>query len=379
MCFCQFGWVGTNCEISNFCASDPCQNGGTCSETAPGFECTCLGGWEGWTCNRWIDRPCDFNFCEHGGTCMLLVTGEKCFCTLGWDGRSCEKVFLGSNVETGWKLGDSVVNGNWSGGAIQTLDGDCYQPDRFEFRTWNTCRFAKDGGQAITNEQAHSGNFSWHLKRGSTSTSEGTPFSPPLRKIAGRVDRGYVADGNSFYVSFWFKMAGRRTDDSRVAVVAANPDGTVRSSNYMEIFTDDTFGLAVRTTEIFPNYTYCARTQDCFRNSYHLIVGNLPLYEWHRLDMTFVAEPIDYMDKWKYVVDEKATLIGGAFLAVERFDFGDPYEYVNRIKFQPQHRNQDDDHAGFYFDDIYYRVFNSSAPDVTLAEYGTSFEAHDIP
>ena len=32
------------------CASDPCQNGGTCEDGENGYTCTCADGWEGDNC-----------------------------------------------------------------------------------------------------------------------------------------------------------------------------------------------------------------------------------------------------------------------------------------------------------------------------------------
>ena len=43
----------------NNCASNPCQNGGTCTDTYRGFICQCPDNWEGETCQD------DVNECEH--------------------------------------------------------------------------------------------------------------------------------------------------------------------------------------------------------------------------------------------------------------------------------------------------------------------------
>ena len=43
----------------NNCASNPCQNGGTCTDTYRGFICQCPDNWEGETCQN------DVNECEH--------------------------------------------------------------------------------------------------------------------------------------------------------------------------------------------------------------------------------------------------------------------------------------------------------------------------
>jgi len=66
-CTCTAGWVTLGwengvfqgCEDENDCASNPCKNGATCSESAPGdqkYVCTCAQGWEGETCEEDIDE-----------------------------------------------------------------------------------------------------------------------------------------------------------------------------------------------------------------------------------------------------------------------------------------------------------------------------------
>jgi len=41
---------GQFCEERNYCASSPCYNGGTCSNTFNGFECKCSEAWRGFNC-----------------------------------------------------------------------------------------------------------------------------------------------------------------------------------------------------------------------------------------------------------------------------------------------------------------------------------------
>ena len=44
---------GRNCEIDlNRCRSDPCLNGGTCSNSPNKFECTCAPGFNGSICEH---------------------------------------------------------------------------------------------------------------------------------------------------------------------------------------------------------------------------------------------------------------------------------------------------------------------------------------
>lgn len=47
-CVCNPGFMGIppNCTV-NYCASNPCVNGGTCSSDRDGFNCSCLPEWRG--------------------------------------------------------------------------------------------------------------------------------------------------------------------------------------------------------------------------------------------------------------------------------------------------------------------------------------------
>lgn len=114
------------------CLSNPCSNGGSCSETSQGFECQCAPGWSGPSCDiskarnalrrcRWrscsikqrrcdgacflfcslaLPHPrlslpctdvddCSPNPCNHGGTCQDQVNGYKCLCPSQWTGKTC--------------------------------------------------------------------------------------------------------------------------------------------------------------------------------------------------------------------------------------------------------------------------------------------------
>lgn len=99
------------------CLSNPCSNGGSCSENSQGYECQCAPGWSGPSCTISeialylyplnVSTPhrkdhaeypeffcldvddCAPNPCNHGGTCQDMVNGFKCHCPSQWTGKTC--------------------------------------------------------------------------------------------------------------------------------------------------------------------------------------------------------------------------------------------------------------------------------------------------
>ncbi|CAH1249553.1 NOTCH1 [Branchiostoma lanceolatum] len=366
-CECPGGYTGQHCGIEiDECESNPCQNRGRCRDRVNGYACICPYGWIGAVCN--ISNFCASSPCQNDRRCVERSPGYRCVCQEGWRGKNCEEYifFLGSNVEVDWQLGESITRGHWSAGRESRLLEDCEQPDRFPFPTINDCQEPSDGGQAISNEAAHSGNFSWHFKRGYTSKEQGTPFSTGLNNWIGRTDGNYSGDADSFYASFFFKLASDRLDDSKIAVVAGNPDGDARASNYLEIYADQTQGLRVRV-------------QDSIFGRLASVAENLDPVAWHRVEMTLHARPGSNHDAWHYAVDQKFTFSGSGYFQTENYKNDWLYEYVNRLKFQPTHENRKRKCQGFFFDDVYYKAFNVEDESVTIEEYGTSFESYPLP
>jgi uncharacterized repeat protein (TIGR01451 family) len=91
-CSCQPGYEGSNCEtLIDNCAGSPCQNGGTCANQLGGFTCDCPIGFGGTTCDTNIDECADAP-CQNGGVCEDGVGGFTCHCTPGYEGTQCETV-----------------------------------------------------------------------------------------------------------------------------------------------------------------------------------------------------------------------------------------------------------------------------------------------
>nr|XP_054759199.1 protein jagged-1b-like [Lytechinus pictus] len=89
-CRCPDGFGGGDCELSQgVCHSNPCMNGGTCSEVGEAFICDCTSGWTGEGCNTNID-DCVHSPCLNGGSCSDLLDGYECHCTSQWQGPVCQ-------------------------------------------------------------------------------------------------------------------------------------------------------------------------------------------------------------------------------------------------------------------------------------------------
>ncbi|XP_015810319.3 cubilin [Nothobranchius furzeri] len=97
VCTCPPGYSGngygpTGCsQISDRCqTNNPCVNG-ECVSTAspPGYLCICNSGWQGPNCDQNINE-CLSNPCQNGGTCTDGINGFTCTCTSQWTGLFCQ-------------------------------------------------------------------------------------------------------------------------------------------------------------------------------------------------------------------------------------------------------------------------------------------------
>lgn len=62
--------TGTTCEVQiDGCHSLPCRHGGRCHNSAGGFMCTCLPGFQGRQCEINIDE-CQEQPCQNGAQCL---------------------------------------------------------------------------------------------------------------------------------------------------------------------------------------------------------------------------------------------------------------------------------------------------------------------
>ena len=100
----SLGFSGKQCEINlNFCASEPCLNGGKCTDSKYGFICKCSAPYYGLRCEKKTNM-CQHTICQHSVSCTDLGTDVKCSCLPGYGGKYCDtsKYFdiLVGNVRT---------------------------------------------------------------------------------------------------------------------------------------------------------------------------------------------------------------------------------------------------------------------------------------
>lgn len=87
---CPSGTNGTNCVNNlNTCASSPCMNGGSCTNSVNAFTCQCTAGYSGSNCQTNINE-CGSAPCQNGATCIDRVGSYSCNCTVGFSGTFCQ-------------------------------------------------------------------------------------------------------------------------------------------------------------------------------------------------------------------------------------------------------------------------------------------------
>jgi parallel beta-helix repeat protein len=241
-----------------------------------------------------------------------------------------------------------------------------------------------------TGSDTHLGVGAWHI---SNDTSNGNyngafggwVFSPGLSVAAGDPSSGAGAD--RFSATFFFRSASTVADGSNIEVDLGNTAGSDRTT-FLAITNeaDGNGGLQLRMAEpnpADPGNDYFYPTQ--------IVTTGISRGVWHRIDIraTFVDGASN--DTFEVSLDgtpmtnstpgspNNGTSNWGTF---EGYDAAHGYAYQesNRLLFRsgaaPSGYGSFSDTGaqGFYFDDVSYKDWNSSAPGTILASYATTFE-----
>lgn len=79
--------------LEDNCRSNPCQNGGTCTDLYDSFLCHCTKNWEGLTCSQDVNECAHFAGtdlgCQNGASCMNTPGSYSCMCAGEWRGLHC--------------------------------------------------------------------------------------------------------------------------------------------------------------------------------------------------------------------------------------------------------------------------------------------------
>lgn len=98
-CTCKAGYSGTNCQNKNVCVPNPCKSGGACAvdnSKPEGYSCTCPAGTVGPNCQyNDVCAQVGQYVCPNGGTCnnVLPPGGSRpytCTCANGFTGSNCQ-------------------------------------------------------------------------------------------------------------------------------------------------------------------------------------------------------------------------------------------------------------------------------------------------
>ncbi|XP_071550303.1 protein crumbs isoform X2 [Panulirus ornatus] len=91
-CSCPVGFEGSLCEINiDECIEHRCLNGATCVDGINQYTCSCMQGYTGEFCEEDIDE-CATSPCKNGGICSNEVARFVCQCPEDFIGLTCEEL-----------------------------------------------------------------------------------------------------------------------------------------------------------------------------------------------------------------------------------------------------------------------------------------------
>jgi hypothetical protein len=109
-CACPAAYTGARCEtLVDNCAANPCRNGGSCQSGVGQYTCSCPSGFSGANCETNIDE-CALNPCRNGGVCTDGIHSYTCACPAGFTGASCE-VLVDNCASAPCQNGGACTNG----------------------------------------------------------------------------------------------------------------------------------------------------------------------------------------------------------------------------------------------------------------------------
>ncbi|XP_036424561.1 protocadherin Fat 1 [Colossoma macropomum] len=116
-CRCNSLFVGDHCELSiSPCFSNPCLYGGTCIQNNEDYYCRCRGQYTGQRCE--VGPYCKENPCRNGGHCIDSLDGPVCECEPGFKGERCQ-----TDVDECLRL--PCLNGGWCVNTYGSFNCSC--------------------------------------------------------------------------------------------------------------------------------------------------------------------------------------------------------------------------------------------------------------
>jgi hypothetical protein len=282
-------------------------------------------------------------------------------------------------------LEDRAVPAAFGGGSIQGQDG------------WSggTIAIAPQVVQAVdvSGANAHFGVGAWQVSNstangGYNGVFAGWPFGPGLSVAAGQPSSGAGAD--RFSATYFFKSASNVADGSNIEIDLGTTTGDDRNTFMAITNRADGVdgGLQIRMAE---SDVAAGAGNDYFYPT-QVVATGITRGVWHRIDIQATFTAGDNNDTFQVSLDGGAPFTNttpgsvrngtpnwGTFEGY-RNGHGFAYALSNRLYFRsgadPSSYGafSDTGAAGFYFDDVSYKDWNSAAPSTILASYATTFE-----
>ncbi|XP_022101409.1 fibroblast growth factor receptor-like isoform X2 [Acanthaster planci] len=179
-CACPMEYTGQNCTdpVLGICMPNPCLNNGTCMPS-PGmtYRCTCPIGYSGMNCENDACRP---NPCHNNGTCHRDTSGNMfdCRCPVGFSGGECQTDACQSNPcrnggtcirDTSGNMYECICPTGFSGGECQNQGQDPCVPNPCQ--NGGVCMSQLGGMHNCTCQNGATGNNCQNLPQSTNITT----------------------------------------------------------------------------------------------------------------------------------------------------------------------------------------------------------------